>query len=1424
MKLKIPQILVALIAIFTTTPLASALEIKTFEVKKEWEKAGTFGPSSTNSDLFYGKEIAVAKNIIYIAAPEGGYEYIYLVNKDDLTFTKFTPGVNFGFAMDNDNSDNIVIKTGNWYGSDATQFTVYKGKKNGLTTNADSIKTINLTGDYLPNSRADYIEAVGNFRSANDYGDIYIAPSNTKTIMRIRTQNGTLIGVTKWALPEAMPTNSTEVILKLIDASTRTIYIHNKNNEAKIITLPNDTGGEIPVENVVSLTVPNNIINSQFGSDAFILQGETFHVRNAGEGSGDISFVIHKVSSKTNLKYNGNEIITPFDNVTPSGGTSTTSGVDKVGTIMRCTAIDANTIYINCYTPNHGVTVYSVTANVFEAETKPVKNLACTVKFNDQTNIWGRQDAILTWEAPTGYDTRLTLSGYNIYRNGTFVKTVDASTLSYTQTNITDEYTYTVAPIYNDTECNPTDITYEYTFVPTPPVEVAVRTYEGYASIQLFWNRLTGVSVKPSYYNVYRNGMKVGETTSLNFHESHLAAGDYQYTVEAVYNSIADDDIGEAGRTAISATASTYVSARDPEKTAYNLSVIYNYPLSEITGTTPALFSNRNYYRQGAYHNGTWYIAERADHLNTKDQGTGSSDVESKIEGSTGGVITFNALDPRTGQQAKPITLPEFSNVGIAADDNGNLFVRQNNLDRISSTRPSDATKTEAEAWVVADNFGRRFTSGYIFLAKDGYSDDKKIDVDLTPLNLSNILPDWNTLSSDGYSDLACKSQRGRADYYCLEGDVETGAYLYFSPSKSSYVVKVKITAPQGSSTATVDASTAQIIPLAGNYTTVDGTSATVTFGVENYAFPVDGRHSFVGQIRSNGYYGIHPATDDEAQSIHPIFTTESRVNNSGGTTIEFNNDLFMIAPQTMYSATSGDFIVTKGIKTDVTDVTTADLSNPMPVAMYRQTNLAGNESTNASGNWLFAEKGTFNRGGNDVVPCVYIYQYVPGERFAKYMLIPDNTFPAPPVSITLDPVYKDTDGNEVECDNSTGSSNSANESAVDLLRFQGVAKWSKPDYDNSLADTYRYTGYNVEFFNASGELAMSQFFALDSEELLALGNETDGYSLNIPDAYRNDTYELKVSAKYVNVNDANDTHTSAVSHAYTNDNYEGVAAQGTIKVYTNPAFPLWYDDKGQLVYSYFHRADINFNKPDFEGNRIEPVTHYEIWIDKEKDGVYETQLKEFRLMTGKYEPTMTANDDGQSVVPGSIESQIAVTDGKIVTANYDVENSKGYALGEDEAISNLNDDYLCVLTFYQLGSINTNGNGAMGTGDPDYNVNPTLWNYQLRSVYAAGNTRITSTEAYNMTPASTPIETGVNAISADATTLKLYPVPTEFILNVECDEPIYMVQVFDENGRVVMSVPGSFLTKTSIALDNLAPGYYLVKVNNQEPVKIAKK
>jgi chitinase len=139
--------------------------------------------------------------------------------------------------------------------------------------------------------------------------------------------------------------------------------------------------------------------------------------------------------------------------------------------------------------------------------------------------------AALSWAAASG-----TVTGYNVYRNGTKVGT-SAST-SFTDSGLTASTTYTYAVSASNSagesaksaSVQATTSASGGTSVPSAPSGLRV-TGTTSTSASLAWTAPAGTVTG---YGVYRNGTKVGSSASTSFTDSGLtAATTYTYTVSA---------------------------------------------------------------------------------------------------------------------------------------------------------------------------------------------------------------------------------------------------------------------------------------------------------------------------------------------------------------------------------------------------------------------------------------------------------------------------------------------------------------------------------------------------------------------------------------------------------------------------------------------------------------------------------------------------------------------------------------------------------------------------------------------------------------------------------------------------------------------------------------------------------------------------
>ena len=1407
--------------------VAEATGIK-FTTTKRWEVVGTLG----TADAPAGKSIAVSNNMMYVAAPDkyGTMSYVSeSLGRNPSSWPNFPTGYNsfdWGYAMDNDEAGNIVIISKNGISKPATQFTIYPA---GATSNTRK-KEITLEGDYLPGGRADFIGVQGKNLLSSGGGYIWIIPQNQKKLMRISVVNGELYGVASWTFADSFYNsflnNVTQPVVRPLPDGR--IYIHPRGNGYKIITLP-EHGQEITASMAETISTTGSSPSSNLSSDVFVLQGHTFHVRNDGAKTQSIGIVIENLTEDGN----GDATYLPFDGITAAGATSGVSGIGGYGSLVRAVEVDQNNVDVYCYSPNHGVTVYRVSATETYIRTDKLTSLTYNYIENYDENDNKVQNIELIWEAPKN----ATPTSYKIYRGSSFYKTVDASTLTFTDKGVNQNYTYKVVPIFTganeDGSLGLSVTTTEVETILYAPIITEVRNYDGYSIVELFYQMPTYNKVKPASYSVYRNGVLLGSgLTQYNFIDDQLPKvledKDYTYTIEAVYG----DNHNNETRSSVEKTIT--VKARDWSLSGYQLQEVYNIAISSAIGNLPNNFTNHEYYRQGHFYNGSWYIAQRADNLAKKDDpnytaSDKGTEIQSGVEGTTGGVVTIKAtesIDVFNGFTGKPITSEAFASVGLAIDDAGNIFVRYNNDSNsdMATTAPAiDPITGLPVNWLtyISDGYTRRITRGAIYKHKgDGTYEAEPVVINLNPLWTSN---DWiNTMACSYKSGTAGDKNgqvTGRSDYYNMYGNVMSaeGGYLLLSPSWTRTIFKVKIANGQY-----VNHEVHQI----DQYQSANGMVNVLT-GTENYGFKLDGRNAWMAQIRSNGYFGIHGEEENHEEGheheTHAIFVTDSRVNNSGGTSIvAFDNvatpdvndgETFLITPASMYSRNQGDFIVTRGTKESISDLASeSKFMPPMPVAQMKQTTINENVATNANGNWFHAEKGTYlNTNGNDA-ECVYIYQYVPGIRFAKYRLIPDLSLPVATPTLDISTAY--------------------NEGGTEITHFNGVSTWLRPEvFGTSNPDNASVwiKSYTFDLLDAKGSVV---YTAEVPEAKDAEGNPVVEYAFdyivdnnieNVDNCDLNSqAYTARIAVNYEFIN--GDIQQSAYNYAIDQNDYVAKPAED-LQVWVfknnNKTVTEWVQDENgvwltedRVVDSY--RVELDFNIPDYkQEDKKEPVSNYTIYAVPTINGVEVNEmipLNDFDL------------HNGLEVVNGIERAKSTIA--SKVPGTYDFENSKApfyHKEGDAWGIAGQS-RAKTVLTWHH--SVTDGTYNEATTSRSTKWDEPHKWQYYVVANYADNNTYIrkTAPAVISTTADEGMIETGVDVIGYNASLLNVYPIPASTEIIIQSPEAINNIVIYNNAGAEVMNINGDGETIIAVNIESLATGYYFVKVNNQVAKKIIKK
>jgi chitodextrinase len=174
----------------------------------------------------------------------------------------------------------------------------------------------------------------------------------------------------------------------------------------------------------------------------------------------------------------------------------------------------------------------------------------------------------LSWTASTAGSSPV--AGYDIYRNGTKVAT--STSTSYTDTGLSPStsYTYTVDAFDSsgDVSARSSSLTVSTKAAPTVPAGLTASK-ETSSSIAFSWTASTEASSSVAGYDIYRNGTKIGTSTSTSFTDTGLSPStSYSYTVDA-YDPAGNVSAASAAM-AVSTTA-TGVSGYQAESPANTL-------------------------------------------------------------------------------------------------------------------------------------------------------------------------------------------------------------------------------------------------------------------------------------------------------------------------------------------------------------------------------------------------------------------------------------------------------------------------------------------------------------------------------------------------------------------------------------------------------------------------------------------------------------------------------------------------------------------------------------------------------------------------------------------------------------------------------------------------------------------------------------
>ncbi len=1047
----------------------------------------------------------------------------------------------------------------------------------------------------------------------------------------------------------------------------------------------------------------------------------------------------------------------------------------------------------------------------------PVTNLTATLSYADN-----HQNAVLSWTKPggstlTGYTISMSTDGGSSYTE--LITTTTPDVLTYTYENLTAETTFKVVANYSSTTSAPAT----YTVTPVEflaPTNVTVREYSGFGRVVVDYS---AVEVPDGFivrYNVYRDGEKLNseELTQVEWVDDNVPAGEHNYHVEAVYYT--KDVNGDYTVQAVikqSAAVTQTVAKQNSTLVSYTLEPVYNVDMWEfwakaepVNDDLPAnfdpnqttqyqestkkwLYVDAENYRQGALFTDTsgkkwWLIMQRTkSHYATQDSIIARVDATDAANNcgilmlpaedkhySVDKVIDITDADvrmltlPSTDQNGNDIAIKSGQSVGIAVDDAGNIFIRGYH-------------KLNNWGQATHGNWAHRLMKGVVYkydASTDSYTQGYTVDLSGITFDLANP-----TQSS---------TVHGRTDYYRLSGDIfNGGAKLYCSATNSKTMSVISLTGTASAVTAEVDR---QIQYGEG-------------VGAENYVFPVE-KHPVtqvdegtVFQVRGNTY--SHISSDGTA--IVDLLSGTGKAANSGGTTVRLISklgatQLFMITPQSVYSKNIGSFVIN--------EVYENNFENPLiPVANMVQTDtrhiVNSADGGNVNGNWLFAENAedTANSGHN----AIYIYQYVPGIRIAKYKLTGAITFfgshPELEIVTTLD------------------------DSGDEISHFTATTTWSTPeDYVGS--GNYDISYYKVELLDKDGNVidcknvdarkegtVYETITRVDGDYHLKNYSLTfdcvsgitpaEGVTVSTGNASGHFVDDNTYTARITTVFDLTMHLNDPVANPTTDEQFSGVNSDEAIHSFT-PVTPSGevtvYTGKEGTNVEGAYRVEININNKETAN---EPVSHYELsyLADVDGDGVKETEKKieNFILVTSDKQT------ENQNIVPGTtVRNELP-----------------GQYLEES------GDSYVCFFVdnreYVQPDSDKDEWRWEL-VGEEEEHEIPTNWEYKLTAVYANGNSLLRATPYSTMTPVDGGT-TGEELLeSREEATLKAFPIPAGSTLTVQSPKGIERITMLSSSGMVVKDIVGDGNTVMTINVDDLAAGYYMLRVNNLPIIKVVKK
>lgn len=893
--------------------------------------------------------------------------------------------------------------------------------------------------------------------------------------------------------------------------------------------------------------------------------------------------------------------------------------------------------------------------------------------------------------------------------------------------------------------------------VPNTPYFTSIVTYKGRRTVALTWEVSSTTNLK--YYEVYRDGIKIlSNYEGSSYIDAELPDGNYSYVVKAYYD--------EGGETVVKSSLPGEASITySPDVTNYILDCIYDYPIMTQDEWTAAgspadavvakgWFANAktrvgfygapgDVYRQAQFYNGKWYIAQLTartelvdgtnyipnSYVGGDEAGTGANKEykDGKWKGHIYSIGADEATIKTIGNAGDVVNgTYGLENQSIAVDGTGKFWHRVTNGGPLNSTnlyyRPI------------------KYLKGNIELTYGGQ--------------------DFYYYEEQGKGANGTQYYR---THYLAAGNYDNGnPYVLLSMNLSADVYRVDLNAA-GTAMNNI---TKFVAPYEGMTNPKTGEALHPKGSTENYSFPVPGRNgAFIQTVRSIGTWYVDPSGHYSL-----MYDATADITQSGGVAFTYNNEFFVLHSTTINSNSPGNFRIDIAQCKNGENYTTVvpSKNNLIPCVGNKLEEVSQFVAGNSNCSWYGAE---FSEADD----CIYIYQYVPGVRFAKYRLYKRDAYPDVPVNINI----------------TTGYDDETNLS--DITRFDCKITWNRPskkptDQDHSfglpgadiVVNHYEVAlkdqnGTVLKTWTETDEADVNKVFTIDYNQ-----NDDGEFFINA------DMYTAEIVPIYKRVN--NGTLIRGGMN-YEVDQNDYPAAIGEAKAYI-------YTGDGDAAGTY--RVDLDFDRAT-AANSNEPVSYFLVEYSTDGGATFNTLNKFNLLKQGEdyhYYPVEVPN--GQ-IPEGQVPGNYKFGGSDTYKFGIDTPSEKGYALREK---ANPATDHKCVLYYYT-------------------NANPSGYKYRITAVYASTNARI-SKSANTTATATIAGTTGIS--DATGYSLSAYPVPATTEVTVTSPEAIRDIRVFSSTGAEVARVAGEDSYTQSVDVSTLASGVYMIVINEQTPIRIVKK